>query len=383
MIGVIADDLTGAAEIGAIGWRRGLRAEIVRDGEPSGGADLVCVDTDSRSSVPEVAAERAAAAAKMLQAAGTRWIYKKVDSVLRGNVTPEVEAILKQLGLNRALLLPVNPSLGRTIVGGEYFIHGQPIHLTEFANDPEHPRHSAQVLDLLTPPSHFALRLADHELTVPEHTLLVAQADSPAQVGSWAAACDPSCLPVGGAEFFKALLGTEPRSSAAEPIDFSLGRQLFICGTASKSVQALVESSREARVPAFGLPQELATGAEFSDAAREFIANQITESFETHRRVVLHVGLPTVRDTAVARRLADHLVAIAELVLRRVPVESIFAEGGATAAELVRRMNWPRLEVRREWSTGVATLAIPSSSTRWLTIKPGSYSWPDEWMRDL
>ena len=34
--GVIADDITGAAEIGAIGWRHGLRAEIVRGGKPGG-----------------------------------------------------------------------------------------------------------------------------------------------------------------------------------------------------------------------------------------------------------------------------------------------------------------------------------------------------------
>ncbi|MES2924537.1 MAG: four-carbon acid sugar kinase family protein [Verrucomicrobiota bacterium] len=381
MIGVIADDLTGAAEIGAIGWRHGLRAEIIRDGKPSGAADLVCVDTDSRSCVPIVAAERAAAAAKMLHAGGARLIYKKVDSALRGNVTPEVEAILKQLGLNRALLLPVNPSLGRTIVDGEYFIHGKPIHLTEFANDPEHPRSSPEVLKLLDTPSHFTLRLSGDERTVPENTLLVAQADSSEQVESWAAACDASCLPIGGSEFFGALLGSESHSPPTEPIDFSLGRQLFICGTASGSVQALVEASREAQVPVFGLPDELATGAEFSNESCDFISQQITDAFETHRRVVLHVGLPVVRDATASRRLADHLVDIAEQVLQSVPVTSVFAEGGATAAELVRRMNWPRLDVRYEWAPGVATLAIADKDTQWLTIKPGSYSWPDEWMR--
>src|ERR1035437_1401499 len=91
MIGVIADDLTGAAELGAIGLRHGLRAEIVRSGKPSGAADLVCVDTDSRACAPAEAAKRAAAAAKLLRAAGAKWIYKKVDSVLRGQVTAEVE----------------------------------------------------------------------------------------------------------------------------------------------------------------------------------------------------------------------------------------------------------------------------------------------------
>src|ERR1051326_2400312 len=58
MIGVISDDLTGAAELGAVGLRYGMAAEIVAAGEPSGNADLVCVDTSSRSSPPEEAADR-------------------------------------------------------------------------------------------------------------------------------------------------------------------------------------------------------------------------------------------------------------------------------------------------------------------------------------
>ena len=121
MIGVIADDLTGAAELAAIGWRHGLRAEVVRSGRPSGTADLVCVDTDSRACDATEAAKRAAAAAKLLRTADAKWIYKKVDSVLRGNVTAEVEAVMKQLKLERALLLPANPSLGRTIRHGNIF----------------------------------------------------------------------------------------------------------------------------------------------------------------------------------------------------------------------------------------------------------------------
>ena len=119
MIGVIADDLTGAAEIGAVGLRHGLRAEVVLEGAPGGDADLICVDTDSRSCDPIEAGQRARNAALMLKNSGTEWIYKKTDSVLRGNVTPEIEAIVKQLGLSGALLVPANPSLGRTVVNGQ------------------------------------------------------------------------------------------------------------------------------------------------------------------------------------------------------------------------------------------------------------------------
>jgi hypothetical protein len=44
-------------------------------------------------------------------------------------------------------------------------------------------------------------------------------------------------------------------------------------------------------------------------------------------------------------------------------------------------MKWSRLEVRREWAPGVATLAVADENPLWLTIKPGSYSWPEAWTR--
>jgi len=386
MIGVIADDLTGAAELGAVGLRHGLSAEILRAGKPGGQAELVCVDTDSRSCPPAEAADRATWAARTLRAAGARWIYKKVDSVLRGNVTAEVESVMRELGCNRALLLPANPSLGRIIRDGEYFVHGKPLNRTEFAKDPEHPRKSSQVLRLLGQPEHFLMRLANGVLEVPRDTLLIAQADSSERVRSWAGICDPSLLPVGGSEFFNALLENETGRPGEEPgakIDFSTGQQLFVCGTASRTAKRLMTNSRAAQVPVFSLPLELMWGADFSDGACEIIAQRVIQALATHRRVVLCVGLPPVQDFKVARRLSQYLVEITELVLRAVPVKNIFAEGGATSAELVRRMKWGRIEVKREWAPGVATLSVGSEKlAQRLTIKPGSYSWPEEWTNE-
>ena len=81
----------------------------------------------------------------------------------------------------------------------------------------------------------------------------------------------------------------------------------------------------------------------------------------------------------MARRLSDHLVQIAELVLRQVAVGHVYAEGGATAAELVRRMGWARLSALCEPAPGVATLAIEGNESQLLTVKPGTYAWPEEW----
>lgn len=383
MIGVIADDLTGAAELGAVGVRHGLRAEIVRSGKPGPDAMLVCVDTDSRACDPVEAAKRAAAAARMLRAAGARWIYKKVDSVLRGQVTAEIEAVMKQLKLERALLLPANPSLGRTIKDGHYYLRGRPLHRTEFAHDPHFPRRSSQVLRLVKIPENFTMRMMNGDRSLKDGTILIGDAETPADVHAWTSSCDPAMLPAGGSEFFNALLEVEQpveENGHTNGHENGAGSEFFIVGTSTQAARKFVASARKRKTPVFSLPQELAWGAEFTPAAVDAVAQRVIAALAENPRVLLNVGLPQVRDVQVAQQLSDSVVRIAERVLRRVKVERIFAEGGATAAELVRRMGWPRLEVIRELAPGVATLALNAERSVLLTIKPGSYAWPAKWM---
>jgi hypothetical protein len=42
-------------------------------------------------------------------------------------------------------------------------------------------------------------------------------------------------------------------------------------------------------------------------------------------------------------------------------------------------MGWSRLTVLRELAPGVATLAVETGESIQLTIKPGSYAWPEQW----
>jgi len=382
MIGVIADDLTGAAELGAVGLRHGLRAEIVRSGQPSGKADLVCVDTDSRSCNPAEAGKRAAAAARLLHQSGAEWIYKKVDSVLRGQVTAEVEAVMEQLQLHRALLLPANPSLGRVIRNGQYFVRGKPIHKTEFARDPEYPRRAPQVMRLLKLPEKFSIRLSNGNRSLSDDTIVVGNAATSADVREWAACREADMLPAGGSEFFGALLAAipvlVPANGEIVP-DAAPGRELFVCGTSTESARKFVAVARRRKTPVFSLPRELIWGADFSVAAQEAVTQRVLAAFETGPRVILNVGLPPVRNPVVARPLSDCVVKIAERVLRQLSIPNVFAEGGATAAELVRRMGWARLMVLRELAPGVARLAVDGAQSVLLTIKPGTYAWPAKW----
>lgn len=395
MIGVIADDLTGAAELGAVGLRYGLRAEILvlgasfeREAAPARRAaktgsptapSLLCITTDSRSLSARQAAARARTAARLLRRAGAAWIYKKTDSVLRGQVVAELHAIMKEQGHLRALLLPANPSLGRTIRNGRYFVGGKPVHRTDFAHDPEHPRRSANVLRMLGPRGRLPIRVLHHREAIPLEGIVIGEVSSPRDVWRWVSRQPRDMLLAGGAETFatalRALKG-ESRKITATTAQPALRGRLFVCGSTSDACREFVDQCRRQAVPVIGLPAELARLSKLPRDIRRTVALQIQDAIQAGGRAILQVGLPLIHNRVVARRLTVHLAELAAAVLNSGNVGQVFAEGGETAAALLRRMGWRRLRVRHELAPGVASLSPLGCEFVTLTIKPGSYRWP-------
>src|SRR5262245_23802246 len=114
---VLADDLSGAAEVAGIAFGWGLSAEVQRQFDAEAAVDVVAVDCDSRSLSEPAAVERVHRIAAEVVASRPEWIFKKVDSVLRGHVRAEIEAILSVTRQAQAVLAPANPSRGRIIAG--------------------------------------------------------------------------------------------------------------------------------------------------------------------------------------------------------------------------------------------------------------------------
>lgn len=374
MIGVIADDLTGAAEMGALGLGHGLTAEIVVAGVPSRGADLVCIDTDSRACQPREAARRAARAAAALKEAGAEWVFKKTDSVLRGNVTVELEAVMRRLGLPGALLVPANPSLKRTIVDGRYYIDGRLIHQTDFARDPGHPRSSPRVLELLDRPDAPGWSVAKVGAALPPAGGVIGEAAGAADIRYWAGQAGAGRLMAGGGDFFAGLL---PPGAPVPSPGLGQGAQLFVCGSASRATREFVDGQRRHRVPVVALPPEVARTGSLRRGQVFGLARDLAAALESSPRVVLHVGLPLVRPPALAERLAGELVRVVRRVLKLTSIAYVFAEGGATSVALARALGWHRLSVRGQLARGVVVLAVADAPGQTLIIKPGSYSWPE------
>lgn len=367
---VIADDLTGAAEIAGIGRRFGLGTALFREPvAPPPGAGLFVYDTDSRGLSPADAASRVASFAA---AAGGQFdlVYKKCDSLLRGPVAAEVAAIMRALRQDSSILLPQNPSRGRTIdAHGVYRIDGAPIDQTEFAHDPDDPADTAVAAELLARRSGglaAGLLIRLHPATHAQDVLAAA------------GGVKPGLLPAGGADFFTALLQV---GGHAESPPATQGRlrapKLLISGSGSRQtsetiVQAIADGDAVSRMPS----RLFASRGTDAPGVASW-AEEIAALLAVRPRVLVAIDRPVTRDRQLSTRLTGILAELAGVLVRRMPIGALLLEGGATASGVCRRMAWNQFEVVAELAPGVVSLAPQSNEPApVLIVKPGSYPWP-------
>lgn len=143
-IGVVADDITGANDIGVMLAKNGLRVTVISQmDEPCladfAQRDALVINTGSRLDTPEQAAEKSARAAAFLRSAGCDMIHTKTCSVFRGNIGASFDAVQDALGIRCSMVVAGFPRNGRTTRDGVHYLSGVPVAQTNFANDPVTP----------------------------------------------------------------------------------------------------------------------------------------------------------------------------------------------------------------------------------------------------
>lgn len=151
---VLADDLTGALEVGAVFAGRGLPALVTTETEldPPGvrGRNVVhVIDTETRHVSPADAFRIVHAIARAARAQGFRYIYKKTDSTLRGNISVELGAVAAAFPDFPLIYSPAYPTMGRTVVEGRLCVDGVPVSETRFSTDGLNPVRESHIPTLL------------------------------------------------------------------------------------------------------------------------------------------------------------------------------------------------------------------------------------------
>ena len=138
---VIADDLTGANDVGAQFAKQGIPVLVMPDISTAAigctdGPEVLAVSTESRHLDSAGAAERVREAVRIGTAAGVDCFYKKTDSTMRGNIGCELEALLAATGHSIVPFIPAMPEFARTTIGGSQFVGPTLLHESVFADDP-------------------------------------------------------------------------------------------------------------------------------------------------------------------------------------------------------------------------------------------------------
>ena len=128
ILGVIADDFTGATDVASMLVRAGMHTVQVL-GVPEGGlphADAVVIALKTRTIAPADAVAQSLAALEALRGAGARQIYFKFcstfDSTPQGNIGPVADALMAALGTDFTIACPAFPENGRTVFKGHLFV---------------------------------------------------------------------------------------------------------------------------------------------------------------------------------------------------------------------------------------------------------------------
>lgn len=140
---IVADDFTGANDTGVQFSKRQLKSIVITNKDQIHKSlkdcDVLVVDTESRSDDKDTAYRKTFEIGKIVRTKNIKYVYKKLDSTMRGNIGAEVSGIMDSLEIQHAVIVPAFPANERITKSGVVYVKGVLLTDTEAAHDPKTP----------------------------------------------------------------------------------------------------------------------------------------------------------------------------------------------------------------------------------------------------
>jgi uncharacterized protein YgbK (DUF1537 family) len=371
-IAVIADDFTGAAEIGGIAIRHGFKTVIESSFIPCE-TEVLIINANTREENPTTARKIIRKLTSQLLELKPTFIYKKVDSVLRGNVADELLEQIEESNKKRALVIPANPSLKRTIENGIYYCDGLPLNRSHFTiSTNEHT--SSNVIDLMGYETQVISKCDE----IPPKGLIIGNTVDETDLDFWAKQLDELTILAGGADFFKSVLKAKMPQRANEQPNIPLGkRQLYVCGSAFESSRRVVtEAFANGQFVAY-MPTDLfSEGVGYAKLIAQW-AVEIVEGISKYEKVTIAVDVLTnSNELNLSEKISKAFADVIQTSIEDGKVDELFIEGGATASIIIEKLNYQQFYPMQELALGVIRMKVHGNDNIFITVKPGSYAWP-------
>lgn len=406
LIGVIADDFTGASDI-ANTLAKGIPGEgglAVTQylGVPRRAANPSCeagvVSLKSRSIPAREAIEQSLAALKWLQAQGCRqFVFKycsTFDSTPDGNIGPVSEALAAALGVKGVAACPAFPTAGRTVYQGHLFVADRLLNESGLENHPLNPmtdpdlrrwlkrQCSAPVGLVPWPTLRQGAGATANALTSAAtrgETLVIVDAIADEDLLVLGEAVANAALITGGSGIASGLPRNFIRSGHAGGTTAAFagvdGPAAILAGSCSRATLAQIEVHSKDHPTLVIDVQAVMRGEITADTLVDFIARHpsripLVSSSETPE-IVAELQRRFGRDS-VAHRLDQLFAETAALLVRRGTRRLVVA-GGETSGAVVSALGLEALTIGPEIDPGVPALLAEGDQPLALALKSGNF----------
>ncbi|MDH3318879.1 MAG: four-carbon acid sugar kinase family protein [Betaproteobacteria bacterium] len=393
LLGCIADDLTGATDLGVTLAREGLSVVQV-NGVPEAGlaapdADAVVVALKSRTNPPGEAVEWSLQALAWLRRAMASHVYFKVcstfDSTPRGNIGPVADALLAALDADFALATPAYPRNQRTVYLGNLFVGSVPLAESGMRNHPLTPMTDSNLVRVLGAQAQGRVGLVDFaaveagavavrarcdELRAAGHRYAIVDAIRDEHLIAAGEACAAMPLAVGGAGLAMGIaraLAKGAKKSAGAALPKVEGAAAILSGSCSEATLAQVEAAR-AKYASLRLdPASLDV-----KAALAWAKSRLHEG-----PVLIYTSAPPAeRSEGRAEDIEQAFRTLAK-GLAAAGVRRFVVAGGETSGAVTEALGVRALAIGPEIAPGVPWTAALGGEPMLLALKSGNFGGPD------
>lgn len=132
VIGILADDFTGANDTGIQFAKHGISTVTILNSDEAelelfNNVEVIVMNTETRNSSSTEAYRKVQNAAEILLNMGLSFIYKKIDSTMRGYPGIELLSLMRVKKVSVGVISPAFPANSRMVAGGFLFVNEGPL----------------------------------------------------------------------------------------------------------------------------------------------------------------------------------------------------------------------------------------------------------------
>lgn len=385
---LVADDLTGGNDAGIQFAKRGMDTWIVLDARRAGLnavlarprlPDMLVLNANTRNLAAADASARITTMVSRLSAdartACPDVVYKKIDSTLRGNIGAEIDALMDGYGFKAAFLTPTFIECGRTVVDGQLYVDGVPVHQTAFADDPITPVRQSSIAAVLNEScgrsagcvplsvmsqGEGAIAAYVADLQNAGHEIIIFDAVSSEHLDALVAVGqrqDAPPLYVGSAGLAGALAAGMPRVKSASAGAVPVDRVLFICGSAHAATRRQTANLARVGVPLIHLADAGAEAVKAAAAATLLALEKGDAVLCTPEEKISVMETLAADGIILSNALGQAAACVLEKVASAEKTTALVMTGGETAFAVLQKI-CSGLALSREVSPGVALATV-------------------------